>query len=270
MPPIPSPTDICPFCLGQRVRVSQTYPYASTYQDDTYRITQITHEYRRGAYNVNIAIATDAEIASHVGSTDGFASTDLTPTTDEPRDVQPTPATDPDLRLVAVFRADLMMPPGKLAVQAGHAYLATYRNAPAALRAAYDPYAQPKIALIAADERALRAMNISAASLGVSHALITDAGRTVFPEPTVTALGLGPLTRAQSDAVTRDARLWATTKPPPDEPLRVAFAPNHQTLHAQFETAFRAYFRQAGIDFWNEANAPEELAAIAAKIAESA
>lgn len=80
-----NPTDLCPLRLGQRVLVSPTYRHAADYRDTVYRITAMTHDYRRGAYDVNIAIATDEEIAAQMGSTDGFASTDLIPVA-EPRE----------------------------------------------------------------------------------------------------------------------------------------------------------------------------------------
>jgi PTH2 family peptidyl-tRNA hydrolase len=108
-----------------------------------------------------------------------------------------------DLRMVAVFRGDLEMPIGKLAVQAGHAFLAAFRSAPQELREAYDFGEQAKLALIAPNLNALLEVENKAARRGVPNVLITDLGRTVFSEKTVTVLGLGPMTKTDSNALTR-------------------------------------------------------------------
>ncbi len=108
-----------------------------------------------------------------------------------------------ELRMVAIFRADLEMPVGKLAVQAGHAFLTAFRKAPPELQEAYDFCVQAKLALIAPDLVALNEIVRKATERNVPYALITDAGRTVFPEPTVTVLGLGPMTKTDSNALTR-------------------------------------------------------------------
>jgi len=42
---------------------------------------------------------------------------------------------------------------------------------------------------------------------GVATCLITDAARTCFSEPTITCLGLGPMSKSDSNALTRKARM---------------------------------------------------------------
>jgi PTH2 family peptidyl-tRNA hydrolase len=108
--------------------------------------------------------------------------------------------------MVAIFRADLQLPPGKMAVQAGHAFLTAWRKA---LMHGYDAafdYAdglQVKIVLLAPDLAALERIKAKAEQRGVPAALITDAARTVLPEPTVTVLGLGPMSKTDCNALTR-------------------------------------------------------------------
>lgn len=82
---------------------------------------------------------------------------------------------------------------GKLAAQAGHAYLHSYWNAEDRQLAVAAQYRNPatrayKIALIAPDEAALRELEKTYSFAGVS--LVTDAGLTVFDGPTVTCLGI--------------------------------------------------------------------------------
>jgi peptidyl-tRNA hydrolase len=110
-------------------------------------------------------------------------------------------------RMAAIFRADLPLPPGKLAAQAGHAFLTSWRRA---VRSAAETYAdaeQTKVVLVAPDEAALRRIAARATERGVACALITDAGRTVLPEPAVTVLGLGPMTRTDYNSLTRGLEL---------------------------------------------------------------
>lgn len=103
------------------------------------------------------------------------------------------------------------MPPGKLAAQAGHAFLGAFiaasNNSPAlATEYASDPPGT-KICLAARDEAELLALHELAAKAGIPSALITDSGHILPPHfdgsPIVTALGLGPTTRKGVARLTR-------------------------------------------------------------------
>lgn len=103
------------------------------------------------------------------------------------------------------------MPPGKLAAQAGHAFLDAYLRAlderPADAAAYRAGSHGTKIALIADDlEDLLRARAI-AERAGIPSALITDSGHVLRPcfdgRPTITALGLGPAKRSEVRRITR-------------------------------------------------------------------
>lgn len=112
--------------------------------------------------------------------------------------------------MVAIFRADLTMPVGKLAAQAGHAFLGAWRQAAIRrpeLAVGYDADVQMKLCLQAPDADALRRICCRAAARAVPYALITDEGRTVFDGPTLTVLGLGPMTKTDSNALTRGLAL---------------------------------------------------------------
>lgn len=111
-----------------------------------------------------------------------------------------------ETRMVAIFRADLPLPPGKMAAQAGHAFLSAWRlalkdNAENAM--SYADAAQVKIVLLAPDLPTLERIQGKAHQRGVPAVLITDAARTVLPEPAVTVLGLGPMSKTDCNALTR-------------------------------------------------------------------
>lgn len=108
-------------------------------------------------------------------------------------------------RLYALIRVDLDMSPGKAASQAGHAYVDCY-----ALALERHPERVPlwkrshgiKITLAAPGlDSLLRAKDLAEAS-GLPCSLIIDAGWTVFGEPTITALGIGPARRAEVEHIT--------------------------------------------------------------------
>ena len=64
-----------------------------------------------------------------------------------------------------------------------------------------------KLALLAPDLDALNQIAERAKRRGVAHALITDAGRTVLPVPTITVLGVCPMSKTDSNAITRGLKM---------------------------------------------------------------
>jgi peptidyl-tRNA hydrolase len=126
------------------------------------------------------------------------------PTPEEGRD-------DPTLRLYAIVRGDLFMPPGKLAAQAGHAfldaYLASLDARPACAHAYRADGHGTKIALRAHSLDDLLSAESMARRAGIPAALVTDSGHILPPHfdgsPIVTALGLGPAKRSEVRRITR-------------------------------------------------------------------
>ena len=103
------------------------------------------------------------------------------------------------------------MPPGKLAAQAGHAFLDAYLTAldlrPDTARAYRDGGHGTKVTLRASgQDDLLRALSM-ARRAGIPAALATDAGNVLPPSfdgsPIVTALGLGPVRRSEVRRITR-------------------------------------------------------------------
>lgn len=103
------------------------------------------------------------------------------------------------------------MPPGKLAAQAGHAFLESFlvssRLTPelASIYAADPP--GTKVTLCARSLQDLEEAYQRALFLKIPCALITDSGHILPPHfdgsPVITALGLGPATRSEVRTITR-------------------------------------------------------------------
>ncbi len=103
-----------------------------------------------------------------------------------------------ELRLYCVMRADLEAPIGKLMAQAGHAFVGCVANLESTKFQEYiNSGVQSKIVLRAKNERELLKAKAVCDEAGIPFYLVTDAGRTVFPEPTVTCLGVGPIQKWQ-------------------------------------------------------------------------
>lgn len=105
------------------------------------------------------------------------------------------------------------MSPGKLASQAGHAYLGAAVQADPSLLAEYhqDLPASPgtKVCLEAKNiDQIMRAVDAAKAA-GIPHFLVVDSGCPNFfdGQPIVTALGLGPARRAEINHITRKFNL---------------------------------------------------------------
>jgi len=67
---------VCPFQIGQRVRVRETAQYASDFPDDAY-VVGIVWEYQKLPARYNIWLANAGEIAGGLGATDGWRPEDL-------------------------------------------------------------------------------------------------------------------------------------------------------------------------------------------------
>lgn len=85
--------------------------------------------------------------------------------------------------------------PGKMYAQAGHAFVGSLLDAmgrfPKRAKEYLESAHHPKITLIADEEQLIELHGLYKDRMGT--ALIRDAGRTVFEQPTITTLGLGPI-----------------------------------------------------------------------------
>jgi PTH2 family peptidyl-tRNA hydrolase len=115
-----------------------------------------------------------------------------------------------ELKMWLAVRCDLNMPPGKLAAQAGHAFgsalLSAFQSDPECVRL-YQEHAMPKIVVGVRNEAELQRVAEEARSAGILCYMVTDAGRTVFSEPTQTVCAVGPCYRGDLPAFIRRLRL---------------------------------------------------------------
>lgn len=107
------------------------------------------------------------------------------------------------------------MTPGKMASQAGHAYLGAYLQALASDPSSASAYTAEhpdspgtKVCLQGDLNDISRALQ-QAQDLGLPHFLVIDSGCKNFfdGQPTITALGLGPAKRHQIQTITRRFKL---------------------------------------------------------------
>jgi peptidyl-tRNA hydrolase, PTH2 family len=107
------------------------------------------------------------------------------------------------------------MPPGKLASQAGHAFLDAFvtasRDSPAIAHEYKSDNHGTKVVLIAPSEDHIRFAHEEAQRLGIPSALIIDSGHIMPPhftgEPIITALGIGPARRSEIKQITKRFKL---------------------------------------------------------------
>ena len=99
---------------------------------------------------------------------------------------------------------------GKMGAQIGHAYTEAIFDAqdrfPASVRAYRATGVIGKVCLWAPEEVLHQLSRIYKDRCGV--ALIKDAGKTVFPRPMITALGIGPIDVESREQVLKDLRVW--------------------------------------------------------------
>ncbi len=102
------------------------------------------------------------------------------------------------------------MSPGKIASQAGHAYLGAFLAAQASSEGAAYSKLSPgtKVCLQGSLEQLGRAV-AELEQAGIPHYLVVDSGCPDFfnGEPTITALGFGPATRSQVNKIARRFQL---------------------------------------------------------------
>lgn len=115
-----------------------------------------------------------------------------------------------ELRVVVIYRADLPeMTRAKGEVQFGHAIAGVFTRCDMETLHLYLDSPQTKISMEVDDEAAFLKIINKATSRAVPYYVVTDAGRTVFDGPTVTCIGVGPMSKTDSNAICRGARMRA-------------------------------------------------------------
>lgn len=103
------------------------------------------------------------------------------------------------------------MGPGKVASQAAHAFLDAYLIAQDLRPDTIQKYKNNhgiKVVLESASLQDLEVAHAEAVAAGLPAVLVTDLGYTVFDGvPTITALGIGPALRSETDPITKKFKL---------------------------------------------------------------
>ena len=113
-------------------------------------------------------------------------------------------------KLVVAVREDLELSRGKLAVQVAHAAVTAALDAKARHRKAFSDWyeeGQKKVVVRASNLQELHLLQSKARSLGLTTALVEDAGLTELPPGTVTCLAVGPGPNEVVDQVTGQLKL---------------------------------------------------------------
>ena len=114
------------------------------------------------------------------------------------------------LRIIVIFRKDLEMPPAKAEIQFGHAVATVlyqcFKTNPELVEK-YFLDNQPKISMEIATLEDLIKIRDKAVLREINHFMVTDAAHTVFNEPTITCIGIGPLSKTNGNALTRGAKM---------------------------------------------------------------
>jgi PTH2 family peptidyl-tRNA hydrolase len=115
-----------------------------------------------------------------------------------------------EYKLVIAVRSDLELSRGKLAVQVAHASVMAAFDAKTRHRKWFSEWwaeGQKKVAVKGGTLSDLHALRNKARSMGLTTALVEDAGLTELPAGTVTCLGIGPGPNAIVDQVTGGLKL---------------------------------------------------------------
>lgn len=114
------------------------------------------------------------------------------------------------MKMTLVVRSDLKMSAGKIGSQCAHAavmcVLKSQQQKPEAVNSWID-LGQPKVVLRVSSQASIENLAKLAGEQKVINSLIRDAGRTEVAPGTITALGIGPDTDKNVDALTKHLKL---------------------------------------------------------------
>ena len=106
------------------------------------------------------------------------------------------------MKQVILVRKDIKIPPGKLGAQCAHASVEAVQKSQKSFLKEWKSGHSKKVVLKVKDLKELLSYENKAKKLKLKTALIIDAGRTVFKEPTITCLAIGPDQDSRIDKVT--------------------------------------------------------------------
>ena len=112
------------------------------------------------------------------------------------------------MKQVILVRRDLKMEKGKLAAQVAHASVKAVLKADNKVLAEWLDEGMKKVVLKVDSKKDLIKYKGLAEDAGLKAALITDAAKTFFKQPTTTCLGIGPDDDDKIDSVTGSLQMY--------------------------------------------------------------
>ena len=109
-----------------------------------------------------------------------------------------------EIKQVIIVRKDLKLPKGKTAVQVAHAAVEATLKSDKAIVKLWRAQGMKKVVVYVDTLKDLLKQKTLADQLGLTNALITDAGRTVVEPGTITCLAIGPDYTDKIDKITKD------------------------------------------------------------------
>jgi len=110
-------------------------------------------------------------------------------------------------KMVIVIRTDLKMGKGKIAAQAAHACLGSYRKADEKIVERWEREGSKKIVLKVEGLRKIKRLYEKAKRMGLPCFLVRDAGLTQIRKGSITALAIGPAEEEKVDQITGHLKL---------------------------------------------------------------
>jgi len=111
------------------------------------------------------------------------------------------------MKQAILVRQDLNLPKGKLSAMVSHASVESVLKSKKETVEKWRNEGMPKIVLKVKDLEELKHFQKLANNNKIITALITDAGRTFFKEPTITCLAIGPDESSKIDQIIKDLKL---------------------------------------------------------------
>jgi len=111
------------------------------------------------------------------------------------------------MKQVIVIRSDLNMSTGKIAAQACHASLGSYKKSNDHSIKKWESEGEKKVIVKVKDLEELFHIKELLKTTDIPFYLVRDAGRTEIPKSTITCLGIGPDEDDKIDKITQDLKL---------------------------------------------------------------
>ncbi|MCE5213676.1 MAG: peptidyl-tRNA hydrolase Pth2 [Methanobacterium sp.] len=111
------------------------------------------------------------------------------------------------MKQVIIMRGDLPISRGKIAAQACHASLGSYKKADKRIIQKWEKEGGKKVVVKVEDLEELYEYYEIVKATDMPYFLVRDAGHTELPQSTITCLGIGPEEDVKIDKITKDLKL---------------------------------------------------------------